>query len=91
MRKQFSALTQSCLTRFTTMIDVAERDGEPFDSLGGDRIFTPQQVAYILDTSTTTVASLVKRGRLVATNFGKVVRFLESDVMQFIGATHETV
>lgn len=91
MRKRYSPSVESCLTRFTTMIDAYEREGEAFDSIGGDRIFTPQQVAYILDTSTTTVSSLVKSGRLQARTFGKIVRFLEGDVMSFIGVRHETV
>ena len=73
------------------MVDAREYEGDTFDTLNGDIIFRPADVAYILDTSTTTVASLVKSGRLRATTFGKVVRFLESDVLEFIGAKRETV
>jgi len=86
MRKRYSPLTQSCLTRLQTMVDAREYEAEPFDTLNGDIIFTPSDTAYILGTSTTTVASLVKSGRLRCTTFGKVVRFLESDVLEFIGA-----
>lgn len=88
MRKKFSPLTQSCLTRLQTMIDAreAEGNGNLFEIYNGERIFTPQDVSYILNTSTTTVASLVRANRLHAKNFGKVIRFLECDVLSFIGA-----
>lgn len=85
MRQKFAPLQQSCLTRLTTMIDVREREGEPFDYYEDERILSPHEVAYVLDTSTTTVATLVKKGRLQARTFGKVVRFLQSDVLAFIG------
>jgi excisionase family DNA binding protein len=73
------------------MIDARESEGDVFDVLNGERILTPQEVAYILDTSTTTIASLVKSNRLQARTFGKVVRFLESDVLAFIGVKYEAV
>ena len=88
MRKKYSPLTQSCLTRLQTMIDARETEGNGnlFEIYNGERIFTPQDVSYILNTSTTTVASLVRANRLHAKNFGKVIRFLECDVLSFIGA-----
>ena len=91
MRRKYAPLTASCLTRLQTMIDARESEGDVFDVLNGERILTPQEVAYILDTSTTTIASLVKSNRLQARNFGKVVRFLESDVLAFIGVKYEAV
>lgn len=89
MRRKYSPMTDSCLTRLQTMIDAREAEGELFDFYNGDRIFTPQEVAYVLDTSTTTVASLVKTNRLKAKTFGKVIRFVETDVLAFIGAKYE--
>ena len=89
MRRKYSPLSDSCLTRLTAMIEARESEGELFQTIDGDKIFTPQEVAYILDTSTTTVASLVKVGRLRARDFGKVIRFLERDVLSFIGVRYE--
>jgi excisionase family DNA binding protein len=77
------------MTRLQTMIDARETEGEDSMLYDGQRIMTPHEVAYVLDTSTTTVSALVKRGRLRSHNFGKVVRFLEGDVLELLGVVHE--
>jgi excisionase family DNA binding protein len=91
MRNKYSPLTASCLIRLQAMIDSREAHSDAFPVWDGERILTPGEVAYVLDTSTTTVASLVKSGRLTGHNFGKVSRFLERDVLEFIGVAHEGV
>lgn len=92
MRKKYSPLVTSCLTRLTAMIDAAELcdDCEQFPELHGSRILTPAEVAYVLDCSSATVSQLVKEKRLNAQNLRGVIRFLEDDLRRFLRQVPET-
>ncbi len=90
-RRKFSPSTSACLMRLEDMERVKLLNGEVFEIVEGQRVYTPQEVAWVLGVSTTTVAALVKSGRLQGLNLSRVVRFLEDELMRFIGATHEVV
>jgi excisionase family DNA binding protein len=81
MRKKFRPETAGCLVR----MEAVEESGETF-SVAGETYFTPVQLAYLLDTSHRTVATLTSSGRIAHTEFGKVIRYRKSDVLAFIGA-----
>lgn len=90
MRRKYSPFASSCLVRYTAMREAREMEGDTFDSIDGEVVLTPQEVAAVLGTSTTTVAKLVRSGRLQArTVGGNVSRFLERDVLSFIGGANE--
>jgi excisionase family DNA binding protein len=91
MRKRFSPMTSSCLLRLEEMTRLLRLEGEGYETLHGEHIYTAQQVAYVLDVSPTTVANLVREGRLKSMNLRRVIRFTEDDLMTFIGAKRETV
>jgi hypothetical protein len=91
MRRKYSPLTAKCLLRLEEMSRLREQHGDTFDCVGGQRVFTAQDVAFILDVSPTTVGNLVRDGRLKSMNLRKAIRFTEDALFSFIGATHETV
>ncbi|MFN7339927.1 MAG: helix-turn-helix domain-containing protein [Opitutia bacterium] len=91
MRKKYSPMTSACLLRLEEMTRLRELHGDTFEGIGGQRIFTAQDVGYVLDVSPTTVANLVRAGRLQSMNLRKAIRFTEDELMRFIGANHETV
>ncbi len=89
MRRKFSPLTSACLLRLEEMERLVQLEGRGFERIEGSRIFTQQEVAYVLDCAPTTVANLVKAGRLKTMNIRKAVRFKEEEILRFIGAADE--
>ncbi len=84
-RRKYSPSTNACLIRWEYMVDLREQTNEPFEIIEGRNVLTPQEVAFILDVSTTTVGNMVKEGRLQGLNLRRAVRFLEDEVLAFIG------
>lgn len=85
MRRKYTPLVSSCLTRLQSLIDAAECDDcIGFPELNGSRILTPQEVAYVLDCSTSTIATLVREQKLIAQHLRGVTRFREEDVLKFL-------
>lgn len=91
MRKKYVPHTAACLVRLEDMIRAKELEGDTFEYVAGKRVYTPNELGYVLSVSPTTVANLVQAGRLQPLKLRRAVRFTEDAVMNFIGARSETV
>lgn len=89
-RRKFSPITASCMARLDALIEMNECDYcEGYTLFNGERLFTVLDVATVLSVTPTTVANLVKEGRLTATHISGVTRFQEKDIRKFIGVAPE--
>jgi excisionase family DNA binding protein len=92
MRKKYVPHTAACRIRLEDMIRVRELEGDFFEYVGSQRVYTPAELGYVLGVSTTTVANLVRAGRLKCLNLRRAVRFTEEQLHDFIGyGRHATV
>lgn len=88
-RKKYSPLTAGCLLRLENMTKLRQDNGEGLEVYNGETIYTAQEVGYVLDVSTTTVANLVRASKLKALPLRRAIRFSERDLMEYIGAAYE--
>lgn len=91
MRKKYVPHTEACRIRMEDMIRAREVEGDTFEFVNGQRVYTPSDMAYVLGVSPTTVANLVQAGRLKCLNLRRAIRFTEDAVLNFIGVRHATV
>ena len=91
MRKKYIPHTAACRIRLEDMIRAREVEGDSFEVVNGQRVYTPAEVAYVLKVTPTTVANLVSRGRLKCLDLRRAIRFTEDAVNDFIGHRRETV
>jgi excisionase family DNA binding protein len=82
MRKRYTPLVSSCLTRLSALFDADTEELRPV--VEGSRILTPNEVAFVLDCSTATVSVLVREEKLNALHLLGATRFREEDVMKFL-------
>lgn len=61
----------------------------PAVTAGTERLMTKTDVARLLGLSTRTVQSLVRRGDLIPTRIGRLVRFTPAAVQAFIHSNTE--
>jgi excisionase family DNA binding protein len=74
------------------MIRARELEGDSFEYVSGQRVYTPAELGYVLGVSTTTIANLVHTGRLKCLNLRRAIRFTEEAVLAFIGVgRHATI
>jgi len=92
MRKKYIPHTASCLVRYEEMERLKELEGTGFFSRDGKRLLTPQEMAYVLNVSPSSVANMVRDNRIQPVVIESAVRFTVDELMRFIGANYyETV